>query len=111
MGDRGGGGGGDRDAKYHNWIGKWLCHGCIKYQIGAKFATSSNHYIVLLPGVQHWEYPHQCLKFTVDTVTHSLSCSIWYNCPPCDAIFSCHTIVPAAAMWMRIVLHTISLES
>ena len=62
MGDRGGGGGGDRDAKYHNWIGKWLCHGCIKYQIGAKFATSSNHYIVLLAGVQHWGVPPPMLE-------------------------------------------------
>ena len=37
-----GDGGGDGDAKYHKWVGKWLCHGCVaRYQIGAKFATSS----------------------------------------------------------------------
>ena len=38
VGDRGG----DGDVKYHKWVGKWLCCGCVaRYQIGAKFATSS----------------------------------------------------------------------
>ena len=33
---------GDGDVKYHKWVGKWLCCGCVaRYQIGAKFATSS----------------------------------------------------------------------
>ena len=37
-----GDGGRDGDTKYHKWIGKWLCHSCVaRYQIGAKFATSS----------------------------------------------------------------------
>ena len=37
-----GDGDGDGDAKYHKWVGKWLCCSCVvRYQIGAKFTTSS----------------------------------------------------------------------
>ena len=37
-----GDGGGDGDANYHKWVGKWLCCSCIvRYQISAKFTTSS----------------------------------------------------------------------
>ena len=37
-----GDGDGDGDTKYHKWVGKWLCCSCVaRYQIGAKFTTSS----------------------------------------------------------------------
>ena len=59
--------------KYHKWVGK--------YQISAKFATSSATTTSPCSLVLNTrEHPHQCLRFTVGTITHSLPHSLWFNC-------------------------------